>query len=154
MLQEVLGMGFSFWRKWLIGVSIYHILFGLVLAFFSQSPLMDLLINQYYDPVFWPDGHIDAGAMRYKAWSSSVLGAVIASWALLITFIAYEPFNRREKWAWIAIASALLLWFVIDTACSAYYQVQINVAFNLSILLLFALPLLFTFRHFFGHASD
>lgn len=146
-------MGFEFWRKWLIGVSIYHVLFGLVLAFFSQSSLMDLLINQYYDPTFWPNGHIDAGAMRYKAWSSSVLGAVIASWGLLIAFIASVPFKRREKWAWISVASGLVLWFVVDTSCSIYFQIQINVVFNLSILLLFALPLLFTFRHFFGSAS-
>lgn len=134
-------------------MSIYHVLFGLMLALFNESPLMNALINQYYDPVFWPSGHIGAGAMHYKAWSSSVLGAVVASWGLLIVFIAYYPFNQREKWAWICIAAGIALWFVVDTACSLYYHVPINALFNLFTLLLFAVPLLFTFKHFFASAD-
>ena len=90
-------MRFSFWRNWLIGVSVYHIIFGLLLAFFAESPLMDQLLNQYFDPLFWPEHQIPAGTLQYKAWLSSVLGAVMVSWAILIAFIVYYLFQRRER---------------------------------------------------------
>lgn len=141
---------FTFWQKWLVIVSLYHVLFGLVLAFFSQSPLMNVLLNQYFDPVFWPDNQVAAGTLQYKAWSSAVLGAVIASWGILIVFIAWHPFKARAKWAWNGIAVAISLWFVVDTACSLYYGVAANAMFNLFTLVLFALPLLFTWKDFYG----
>ena len=111
---------------------------------------MDVLVNQYFDPIFWSDNQISAGTMQYKNWIMSVLSAVMVSWGILIAFIAYYPFKLRERWAWVAIAVAIIFWFVIDTACSLYYQVPINVVFNLITLILFALPLLFTWKYFFG----
>ena len=143
-------MSLSFWRKWLLAVSIYHVVFGLLLAFFNQSLFMDVLLNQYFDPIFWPDNHISTGTMQYKGWVSSVLGSVIASWALLIAFIAYYPFKLREKWAWQSIAVAVIFWFVVDTACSLYYRVPVNAVFNLFTFVLFAVPLFFTKKYFFG----
>ena len=86
-------MSFYFWQKWLVGVSIYHVVFGVLLAFFSQSQFMYVLLNQYFDPIFWPDNQISAGTMQYKNWVSRVLGAVVASWGILIAFIAYYPLN-------------------------------------------------------------
>jgi len=146
-------MNFNFWQKWLVGVGVYLVVFGLLLAFFGQSPLMDVLLNQYFDPIFWPDNLISTGTMQYKAWISSVLGAVIAGWGLSISFIAYYPFKLRETWAWKSIAVAVIFWFVVDTACSLYYRVPINAVFNLFTLALFALPLLFTWKSFFGKAE-
>jgi len=142
-------MRFSFWQKWLVGVSIYHVVFGVLLAFYSQSYLMDILLNQYFDPVFWPDNQITEGALQYKGWVSAVLGSVIISWALLIGFIAYYPFKLREKWAWNAITTAVVFWFVIDTACSLYYNVTINVWFNLFTFSLFIVPLVLTRKYFY-----
>ncbi len=145
-------MSFSFWRKWLVGVSIYHVVLGLLLVFFGQSQFMDVLLNQYIDPVFWPDGQVAIGTMRYKSWISGVLGSVIASWGLLIAFIAYYPFKLREKWAWKAIAFAVVFWFSVDTACSLYYDVPVNAIFNLLTFVLYVVPLFFT-RKYFGQAD-
>ncbi len=114
---------------------------------------MDVLLNQYFDPVFWPDNKISEETMHYKAWVSSVLGSVIASWGLLIAFIAYFPFKLREKWAWKSIAVAVIFWFVVDTACSLYYRVPINAVFNLFTFILLAVPLLMTRKHFFDHGD-
>lgn len=153
LTQEGVMMSFSFWQKWLVIVSIYHVLFGVLLAFFSQLPLLDALLNQYFDPVFWPDNQISAGTLQYKAWVSAVLGAVISSWGLLIAFISWYPFRLREKWAWNTIAVAIIFWFVIDTGCSLYYDVTANAVFNLFTLILFALPLLFTWKYFYGKTT-
>ncbi len=142
-------MSFNFWQKWLVGVSIYHVVFGLLMAFFGQSEFMYVLLIQYYDPIFWPDNQISAGTMQYKNWISSVLGAVLTSWGILIAFIAYYPFKLRERWAWNGITTAIMFWFVVDTACSLYYGVPINAVLNLFTLLLFILPLFFTRKYFF-----
>ena len=75
---------------------------------------------------------------------------MIASWGVLIAFIAYYPFKLREKWAWNAISISVLFWFVVDTTCSLYYDVVINAVFNLFTLVLFALPLLITRKYFAG----
>jgi len=142
-------MSFNFWQKWLVGVGIYHVILGLMMAFFGQSPFMDWLINQYYDPIFWPDNEISQSAAAFKGWIISLFGAVIASWGIFIAFIAYYPFKLREKWAWSAIAIAISLWFVIDTAYSLHYGVAINAIFNIITFALFAVPLSFTRKHFF-----
>jgi len=146
-------MNFSFWQKWLIVVSLYHVVFGLLLAFFNQSPFMNVLLNQYFDPIFWPDSQVSEGTMQYKAWVSGVLGAVVASWALLIAFIVNYPFKAREKWAWNGLAAAVVFWFIVDTSCSFYYDVSVNAVLNSFTLMLFALPLLFT-RKYFYHKDE
>jgi hypothetical protein len=146
-------MSFNFWQKWLVGVGAYHVFFGLALAFFGQTAFMDVLFNQYYDPIFWPENKIPQGAAHFKSWSTSVLGAVVASWGIFIAFLGYFPFKSREKWAWSCICVAITLWFVVDTALSLYYQVTINAVFNLITLALFVFPLLLTRKHFFGRGD-
>lgn len=148
--MRYLTMSFNFWQKCLVGVSIYHLVFGLLLAFFGQSQFMYVFFNQYFDPIFWPDNQISAGTMQYKNWVSGVLGAVVASWAILIAFIAYYPFKLREKWAWNCIAVAVTFWFIVDTACSLYYRVPINAVFNLFTFVLFVVPMFFTHKYFYG----
>jgi len=80
------------------------------------------------------------------------LGSVIASWGLLIAFLAY-PFKLCEKWAWSSITVAVIFWFVTDTGCSLYYRAPINAIFNLFTLILFAVPLFFSWKYFFGRTD-
>ena len=141
-------MHFNFWQKFLLGVGIYHVVFGLILALFVQTDFMDTYFNRYFDVIFWPDTNIPAAASKYRNFSSAVLGSVIASWGIFITFLAHYPFKAREKWAWTCIAVAISLWFIIDTACSLYYGVNINALFNLFTLSLFAAPLFYTRKYF------
>ena len=84
---------------------------------------------------------------------SAVMGSVIASWGMLIAFIAYFPFKLREKWAWNGVAAAVVFWFIVDTSCSLFYDVSVNAVFNSFTLMLFALPLLFT-RKYFYHKEE
>lgn len=51
------------------------------------------------------------------------------------------PFRRRERWAWWALALGTALWFVLDTGISAGHGVGINVAINLTVLVLIGVPL-------------
>ena len=45
-----------FCQKWLTGLGIYLAVFGIVLAVFPQSALMDSVFNNQIDPQFWQSG--------------------------------------------------------------------------------------------------
>ena len=139
---------FGFWYKWLFGVSIVITIFGCVLAFFPQSSIVDFAINNQVDPVFWENGQVPDGAARFQAWVYGVLGATIAGWGIFMMFLIRISFSRRNKWAWNCIAASFAVWYVIDSSLSAYFGVFFNVLFNTALLIVVALPLIFTRRHF------
>jgi len=140
---------FNFWQKWLLFVSLYLVLFGLVLAFFGQSPLMDFIFNNQIDPVFWPEGAVPENAATFQAWIYGVLGTTVIGWGIFMAFLAQYPFKAREKWAWNCFAVGVAVWYIADTAISARYQVTFNVLFNTILFVLLGLPLLFTRKDFY-----
>jgi hypothetical protein len=139
---------FDFWRKWLLAVSVYLVIFGLFLAFFNQSYLMDLLFNNQIDPVFQIGQSGSEETARFQAWIYGVLGATVSGWGILMTYIVYYPFASRNGWAWNAIALGIGVWFVVDTSISIFHGVVFNAVFNTLLFILVAAPLVFTKRHF------
>ena len=140
--------GFNFWRKWLLAVSVYLVFFGMFLAFWGQSVLMNLLFNNQIDPAFWQTGGMPESAKDFQAWIYGVLGCVLSGWAVFMAFLVQHPFKNQEKWAWNCFALGILLWFITDTGLSAFYGVTFNVIFNIILLLLTGIPLLFTRKYF------
>ncbi len=138
---------FNFWQMWLFGFGLIIVIFGLALAFFSGSPLFSVF-NQNIDPIFWGKTPPPPAYYSFRAWVYAVLGATMAGWGVCVAFMARYPFQRRETWAWNALAAAVLLWFCVDTAFSISFGVYINAAFNTFILVAAALPLAFTRRLF------
>jgi hypothetical protein len=49
---------YNFWQKWLLFVGMYLVGFGLYLAFFSQSGLVDYIFNRNIDSNFWIDSEL------------------------------------------------------------------------------------------------
>jgi hypothetical protein len=141
---------FNFWQKWLLGTSIFLVVFGLVLACFPQSHFMDLVFNNRIDPSFWKSGHLPEAVASFQAWIYGVLGSVICGWGIFMIFIAHVPFKERLPWAWNCFAAGVAMWFIFDTTLSAYYHVFFNVGFNIILLVLLALPLAFTRKYFSG----
>lgn len=139
---------FSFWHKWLLGLSGLIILFGTLMALTSGTPLFNLFHNQV-DPVFWGSATPDAALRLFQQWVYAVLGATMAGWGVFLAFIVFYPFKKKEKWAWVCISLGLGLWFVLDTVLSAWCGVMFNVLFNAVLLLAAAPPLLATRRTFF-----
>lgn len=135
---------FLFWQRWLVGVGLVLTAFGLVLAVFSQSPIMDLAFNQRIDPVFWPGGEIPEEAHRFQGFIYGVLGSTVSGWGVMIAFLAAYPIRRRQRWAWNCLALGMGLWYVVDTAFSASYQAFFNVGFNTLLLGLVMVPLIVT----------
>lgn len=71
----------------------------------------------------------------------AMLGATIACWALAMLCLVRGPLRRREPWAWWAILTSFLSWFVVDTGLSARHGVWINVAFNVGAAIMTLGPL-------------
>jgi hypothetical protein len=62
--------------------------------------------------------------------------------------IVLGPFARRERWSWLTLLVALLVWFGIDTTGSALAGVWFNVWGNCAFLAAGVIPLLATRREF------
>jgi len=133
---------------WLFCVGLYLCVFGLVLAFFSNSSLIDVVFNNHIDPVFWGSDTVPENALHFRGWIYGVLGSTIAGWGVFIAFLAGNAFKRKEKWARNCIFWGILIWFVPDTILSAYHGIGFNVGFNIVLLLLFMFPLICTRKHF------
>jgi hypothetical protein len=138
---------FGFWYTWLFVVAVLITAFGIAFAFLSGTRLFDLF-NQQIDPTFWGIQNVARSSRDFQHWIYGVLGAVMAGWGSMLAFIVRYPFRAKEAWAWWCIGAGILLWFLIDTIISLYFQVFFNVAFNLVILMAVALPLGITMRHF------
>lgn len=138
---------FTFWQRWLFIVGLAVSVFGVALAFLNATPLFAVMHHQV-NPVFFMEERICADARAFQAWIYGVLGAAVASWGVALAFIARYPFGKKEPWAWNCVATGLLLWYVIDTAISAYFRVYFNVLFNTGMLVLALLPLVFTRKQF------
>lgn len=138
---------FSFWQRWLFVVGIAISVFGTLMALLSGTPLFDSF-NRQIDPAFWGANAVGESAKGFQQWIYGVWGSTIAGWGIFVTFIAHFPFQKKERWAWTCSFAGLLLWFILDTALSAYYRVYFNVAFNTTLLILVMLPLVITRKHF------
>jgi hypothetical protein len=137
---------FGFWVRWLGIVGWVLIVFGLGLAVFNQSAFFDVGFNQRIDPVFWPEGGPPENTQPFQAWIYGVLGATVAGWGVFILFLARFPLRDGQRWAWTCILVGFTLWFLVDTAISAYFGVFFNVFFNVFLALLVYLPLAATRR--------
>lgn len=142
---------FIFWRRWLLAVGIIIIAFGALIALLSWSPVFSIF-NWLVDNTFWPGTTPGAGVQSYQLWVYGMLGATMVGWGALFVYIILYPFSRKEAWAWGCIALGVAAWFVIDTAISACVAAYFNVAINMLLAILVAIPLLMT-RGSFRKAS-
>lgn len=135
--------GFRFWRDWLLAVCAIVIVFGVSIALLSRTPAF-AAFNALVDGTFWAGSAPDDGVRAFQLWAYGMLGATMAGWGVFMAYTVMGPFSKREKWSWDCIAAGIGVWFAIDTAVSAYVMAGFNVAINVLILALVALPLAMT----------
>ena len=137
---------FDFWQKWLFGLGLVMVGFGLALAFFSGTVVFSIF-DQHINPVFW-QGITPPEAAVFQRWIYAVLGATMAGWGVCVAFMANFPYRKRERWVWNALAGAIIVWFCVDTFYSLLFRVFFNAIFNTLLFLAAVLPLAFTRRYF------
>ena len=133
----------KFWRYWLIFVSLFIIVFGLVMSLFNTT-IVFAFFNSQINPAFWGINPVPGPAQAFQAWVYGAWGATVMGWGITMFFIAYFPFRRNERWAWNCVLVSVLFWYLLDTGISWWFGVIINVIFNTGILVLVVIPLLFT----------
>jgi len=123
-------------------------MFGIVFAVYGSNPLFLPYINALAR-VFGFGKSIHESIEPFRAFIWGPLGATIACCYILLAFIAWYPFQRKERWARNAIMVAFGVWVVLDSAVCIYYGVyfQIYLINGFSILVK-ALPIIFTWKDF------
>lgn len=145
----------KFWSNWLVVIAEFTGLFGMLMVL---SP--DFFRNTFYR--IYTDFYYGAGAFdalpstdfALHLWFYALAGTIMMGWMVLIGFVALIPFRRGEKWAWVAMAATLAVWFVFDSGASVIYGMSINVIINVVSLIAFAVPLVATYRTFFGASAE
>ncbi|MEQ8676477.1 MAG: hypothetical protein RLP44_22065 [Aggregatilineales bacterium] len=144
----------NFWTNVLLVMADFTIVFGLLMVF-SPDFFRDLMFRIYTD-FFYTEGTyatLSSADINFQAVFYGVAGGVMIGWAVSMLFIIHIPFRRGEKWAWLALDASLISWFVLDTYASIRFGMSINALLNVGFLILFAIPLAATYRHFFGETA-
>lgn len=140
----------KFWTNCLLLVTIGTMVFGASL-FLSPS-----LARTGFSTLLFANptqlNQFDPAALRYIDLLHGVLGAVMFGWGAALTLLVKGAFARGELFAWNIVAVSVLTWFIPDTFISVASGFWQNAVLNLFFLLLFAAPLLATYRAF--HADD
>lgn len=138
---------FNFWRKWLTFSNVVAACVGIVVAFAGNSIFFEMH-NQYSAEVFF-NGPMSPEIIRFKNWLFGIIGGTIVGFHVLMIFISENAFLSKEKWAYWALWSGLISWFVIDSGISVYYGAIHNlVMINLVALIMIGIPLVFTRSEF------
>ena len=139
---------FIFWQRWLFYSSIIFAMFGIAFAVYGSNPLF-LPYNNALARIFGFGETMPASIEPFRAFIWGPIGATIASSYILLAFIAWYPFKRKERWARNAIMVAFGVWVVLDSAVSfnygVYFQIYLINGFS---ILIKALPLIFTWKDF------
>ena len=136
------------WDTWMVAVGWILVVFGILLAFANQTRLFDVVFNNQVNTVFWSSPVAPESVVPFQRFIYGVLGMTVAGWGVFFIYVARYPFRRRERWAWTCIFAGITLWFIPDTAISAYFGVYVNVALNVTIAILVYVPLIATRRLF------
>ena len=144
---------FTFWRKWLLVVSVLLAIFGLAMAVLSGTLLFDIFDDQV-NSVFWGDAPPGDNVELFQQWIYGVLGATVAGWGIFLAFLTQNAFAKKERWAWLCMAVGLGVWFIVDTVISLYLRVYFNAFFNTVLFVIAGLPVMATWRHFWRSTID
>lgn len=138
---------FTICQRWLVISSIGFALFGLLLAVMPDSFPFAFWLERYHE-------RFDPGSPDQRYFLSGMLGGTILGYYVIATLVAAIPFRRRERWAWWALASGLVAWFVTDSAMSLVHRAAFNVLMvNCTALLAHGVPLALTAPYFHGRHS-
>ena len=138
----------TFWKNWLIVVSLIIVVYGLGLAFFGQSTLFNLLLNNQINEVFWSSTQPPVEFIKFQQFNLGVLGSVVAGWGIIMAFIFYHTFDNRQKWVWNAVMLGLIVWYIPDTIISIVHFAYSNAIMNTLLFVLLTIPLIIKKKEF------
>lgn len=94
-------------------------------------------------------GDTPASVVRFRRFLLGPFGATLAGFYLAVGLVVRFPFRRREPWAFAAVAGAVGLWFLVDTAASLAHGAAFNVLLvNVPCALVMGVPLVALYPRF------
>lgn len=127
---------------WLSFVSLLTIVIGLVAAF-GAADATDAGWAKLFDILDWPIDDDPSGFDTRGHQLNAVLGGVMAGWGALMFSIVRTQFAAGDHRLARPMITAVLLWFVVDSAGSVVAGLPGNVVLNVSFVALFVPPLLY-----------
>lgn len=134
-------------------VSLFFLSVGLYVAFFPDG----LLLAVWNDAAtrHFLGGVLSGEAEAFRSFLFGPLGGTIAGFYILQLFILWNAFDRKEGWAWWAIAAGTVVWFTVDSGRSVQHGAWFNVFLvNLPALVTVGLPLAMTYSYFAGSRGE
>ncbi len=125
----------------LAAVGALTAVFGLCFVFFYDSAVFASSRNGV-NHAFWSHPVTDPALRHYQHWIHAVLGSTMVGWGITIAAVAHVPLRRGERWAWWALAAAVVAWSAFDTAASLRFGVGHNVLVNAVATIALLAPLL------------
>ena len=139
---------FIFWQRWLFFSSLGFALFGITFSLYGNNPLFQPY-NKAVAELFFQSQHFPEKTETFRTFIWAPLGGTIACCYILLAFIAWYPFKRKETWARNAIIVAFGTWILLDTSVSIYYGAYFQAfIINGFSFLQKGLPILFTWKYF------
>jgi hypothetical protein len=135
-----------FWSVWLQAAAAVMMALSAVLLL---APSLGLVI---FSTVYFLQPEFPAPAPKevvaYIRFTHGVLGAVMLGWMVAVIALARGPFVAGQRHAWNTIAVSVGAWFLTDTSHSIWHGVWGNVALNVATIVMFAVPMIGSRKHF------
>ena len=131
----------GFWHRWMVIWCWAILIVGAVFAA-SAIPALRWPTLLFLDIVFWPIDGQPATLSREAAFGVALSGALLTGWAVLMLGLARDPKLSREPRVWWLMTSAILVWFVVDSAASWLTGASVNVLSNSLFVAAYLLPIL------------
>ena len=141
---------FLFWQKWLFYTSLIFAAVGVSGALFGNNVLFQTY-HTMLAKILWGSSAFPPEADQFRRFIYGPFGATMACCYILLAYIARYPFKNKELWARNAILTAFSFWVLIDSGVCLYYKVYPQVyLLNAFSVVVKALPIIFTWKHFSG----
>ena len=135
-----------FGERWLTGVGVLFLVFGVVMAVAGGTELFRAVFGPLIDSAFWEAG-VAPEARRFQLWVYGAWGGTVAGFGLLLALVAKPALSEGNRRLRLGALAAVTVWFLVDTSASLVFGVWRNALLvNVPIYLAMALPLAFADR--------
>ena len=138
------------WSRWIGFLCVLLVIYGLAMVFVPR-----VMNSALVGPLLYHDGVLRTAFSRVAEPESiflnvlnGLLGAVTIGYAILIGWIAFEPFRKGESWAWNAIATSVIAWAALEGYVKLANGLGVWSLAHTGLLVAFGIPLLATYRYF------
>jgi len=139
-----------FWSHWLLVLSLFLILYGLAMVFASQ-----IMNSAFVGPLLYHGEVLRSAFARlvepelmFLNVLNGLLGTVTIGYAILIGWMAVEPFRKGERWAWNAILVSVLVWATLEGYVKLTNGLGFESLAHIGLVIVVAIPLAMTYRRF------